>query len=148
MRNHRGARKRGLRIINVRLFIVTANARLQPFGVLRLNFFLTIEQRLDCAFVFLGLVRIKRVLNSAQRDVKRHAAFFPAFDERPIHRTKHEMLAATANESVFDFGEVREVIQVWGLECGVWSLLLYDLVGKHKGLQTPDSRLRTFCCRS
>ena len=52
------------------------------------------------------------MFDSAQRDMKRDAAHLPTLDQRPIDWTQQEMLAATANESVFDFREVREVIQV------------------------------------
>jgi len=43
--------------------------------------------------------------------VQGDAAFFPALNQSPIDRAEHEMLAATAHEGVFDFGEVAEVIQ-------------------------------------
>src|SRR5713101_5633723 len=86
-----------------RCFFVTADARFQPLGVLRFNFFLAINQRLNASLALLCLMRIESVLDPAQSDVQRDAALFPAFNQSPIHRTEHQMLAATANESVFYF---------------------------------------------
>src|SRR5205807_7811570 len=63
------------------------------------------------ALVFLGFVRIKRVLDSAQRHMQRHAALFPTFHQRPIDRAEPKMLAPATNKSVFDLGEITEVIQ-------------------------------------
>ena len=85
---------------------MAANARLNPLGILRFNFFLTIQKCLDCALVFLGLIRIECVLDSAQRDMQGDAALFPTFDQSPIDRAKHEVLATPTDESVFDFREI------------------------------------------
>ena len=51
------------------------------------------------------------MFDSAQRDMQRHAAFLPTLNQRPVDGTNQEMLTAAANESVFDFRKVREVIQ-------------------------------------
>ena len=82
---------------------MTTDARLEPFGVLGLDFLLAIEERLNAAFALFRFVRIKSVFDGAQDYMQRHAAFFPAFNQGPIDRTKHQMLAAAANERVFDF---------------------------------------------
>src|SRR6266404_765275 len=87
----------------IRCLFVTADARFQPLGILRFNFFLAIEQRLNASLALLCLIRIESVLDAAQSDVQRDAALFPAFNQSPIHRTEHQMLAAPANESVFYF---------------------------------------------
>jgi hypothetical protein len=43
--------------------------------------------------------------------MQRNPNFLPTLDERPVHRAQMQMLATPANEGVFDFGEVVEVIQ-------------------------------------
>src|SRR5437870_7532878 len=90
---------------------MAANSRFQPLGILRFDLFFAVEQSLHAALVFLGFVRIKRVFDSAQRHVQRHAPLFPTLHQRPIDRAEPEMLASAANEGVFDFGEITEVIQ-------------------------------------
>src|SRR2546423_1136131 len=90
---------------------VAADARLEPFCVLCFNFFLAVEQRLYRALALFRLVRIERMIDSAQGDMQRHAALFPAFDQRPVNGAEQQMLAAASNEGVFDFGEVRKIIQ-------------------------------------
>src|SRR5262249_38561509 len=85
-------------------------SRFKPFSVLRLNFFLTIEQRLNRSFAFLSLVRMKRPLNSPEDNVERYAGLLPGFHQCPIDRAQKEMLPSPSNKRVFNFGEVVEVI--------------------------------------
>src|SRR5260370_39491730 len=106
--NDRGWRERRLLVfcgLSLWSFFVAADARLQPVGVLGVDFFLAIEQCLDGALLFFRIVRVKGVLNGAQDNMQRHAALFPALDQGPIDWTQHAMLAAAANKRVFSFGE-------------------------------------------
>ena len=89
----------------------SANSSFAPFRELRLNFFLTIKQTLDCSRSRLRLPRIKRLFNAAQNDVQRHLHFFPTLNQRPIHGAKQQVLGAASDKSVFDFSKVIEVIQ-------------------------------------
>src|SRR2546427_13185202 len=99
---------------------MTAGTRLEPFAVLRFDFFLAVKQRLHAALPLFRFVRIESMFDSAQRYVQRHAALFPTLNQLPIDRAEHQMLATAANESVFDFREVAKIVQ--SLEVGVWSL--------------------------
>src|SRR5260370_33621672 len=45
--------------------------------------------------------------------MERHAPLLPVLDQSPVHRAEQQMLPATTDERVFDFGEVAEVIQVF-----------------------------------
>src|SRR6185295_15713043 len=82
------------------------------FRVLRLNFFLAIKQRLHRSLARSRLIRVKRFLDATKHDVQRNSLLLPRLHQRPIHRAQKQMLAASPDECVFDFGEVVEVIQM------------------------------------
>src|SRR6185369_1297078 len=84
---------------------------LNPLRVLRLNLFLAIQKRLHRALPWPRLVRIKRLLHTTKHDVQRNSLLLPRFHQRPVHWTEKQMLPAPANECVFDFSEVVEVVQ-------------------------------------
>ena len=109
------ARKRGplaaIFLLRVSRFLVAAYSCFQPLSVLRFYFFLTIEQRFDTPPALPFLVRIECLLDPTQHDMKRHAAFFPNFNQRPVDRAKQQVLAAPANKGVFDFSEVAEIVK-------------------------------------
>jgi hypothetical protein len=85
--------------------------RLAPLGKLRLDLFLTVHQGLDAALARPGLERIERLLDAAQGHMQRHAHLLPTLDERPVDRAQEQVLAAAADEGVFDLCEVVEVVQ-------------------------------------
>src|SRR2546421_9445065 len=84
--------------------------RLAPFGVLRLNLFLTIEKAFDSSLSRFSFPGVERPFDPAQSDVKRDFHFLPTLDQRPIHRTKKQMLSAPSNKRIFDFGKIIEII--------------------------------------
>ena len=67
--------------------MLRAELGFQPVCELRLDLFLAVEESLDAAFTRLRLIGIERALDAAQRDMERDPHLFPAFDQRPIHRT-------------------------------------------------------------
>lgn len=111
MSQHEGPRKRRLDRLSGCFDRMRADARLEPFGVLRFNLFLAIPEGLNAALPFLGGVGIESVFNPPQRNMQRNAALFPAFNQCPINRTQEQMFAAAADEGVFDFREIGKVIQ-------------------------------------
>jgi hypothetical protein len=117
---------RGGRVVNrVAALCVRAALAFEPFAVLRLDLFLAVHERLDAAAAGLRGVRVEGALDAAQRDVQRHAHLLPALDQRPIHRTQQQVLAAPADEGVFDLREVVEVVQALArgpLPCGARAL--------------------------
>src|ERR1044071_4567951 len=84
---------------------------LNPLRVLRLNLFLAIKQRLHCSLPRSSFIRIKRLLHPAKHDVQWNSLLLPRLHQRPIHRTQKQVLPAPADECVFDFSEVIEVVQ-------------------------------------
>src|SRR6266545_7406264 len=92
-------------------FARRTHAGLAPLRKLSFDLFLAIEQTLNRTFAWLGLPGIESLFNAAQRDMKRDVHLFPTLDERPINRTKQQMLCTPANERVFDLGKVIEIIQ-------------------------------------
>src|SRR5215471_15633287 len=67
--------------------------------------------------------------------MQRQATLLPAFDQSPVHRTKHEVLTAPPNKRVFDFREIREVVQD-----GV-SGLRFQVSGSTEELETWNLKL-------
>src|SRR5262249_48596881 len=91
-----------------------------PFCVLRFNLLLTIKQRLNRSLTFFCCVRIKSPFNSTKNDVQRNSRLLPRLHQRPVNRAQKQMLLATSNKSVFNFGEVVEIIHRDVL-CAVFS---------------------------
>src|SRR5215213_6080139 len=85
--------------------------RFDPFSVLSFNFLLAIKERLDGALARPSFKRVERSFHASQHDVQRNSLLLPRFHQRPIHRTEKEMLTASPDERILDFGEVVEVIQ-------------------------------------
>ena len=56
-------------------------------------------------------MRIKRLLNTTKHDVQWNSLLLPRLHQRPIHRAEKQVLPAPADECVFDFSEVVEVVQ-------------------------------------